>query len=106
MLQVVELTYNYGRTSYSHGNGYSHLAISTRDAARSASHIEQQGGRTIHSNASGTTDNNSRQGDAGSAAWYQAPINASGTKAIPTTGRVVVTTDPDGYKVALVEAEL
>ncbi|KAL3566264.1 hypothetical protein D5086_031679 [Populus alba] len=44
---VLELTYNYGITEYSKGNGYAQIAIGTDDVYKSAEAVKQCGGKII-----------------------------------------------------------
>lgn len=72
---VFELTYNYGRTDYTKGNGYGQVAISTKDVYKSGEQIKAAGGTVTRE---------------------PGPVPGIGTK-------IVATTDPDGYKSVLVD---
>eukprot|EP00878_Enallax_costatus_P000978 GHUV01001110.1.p1 GENE.GHUV01001110.1~~GHUV01001110.1.p1 ORF type:complete len:315 (+),score=58.46 GHUV01001110.1:162-1106(+) len=72
---VIELTYNYGKTEYSKGNGYAQVAISTKDVYKSAEAIRAASGKITRE---------------------PGPVPGLGTK-------ILATTDPDGYKYVLVD---
>lgn len=74
---VLELTYNYGRTDYTKGNGYAQVAISTRDVYKTAEQIREAGGKITRE---------------------PGPVPGIGTK-------ILATTDPDGWKYVLVDEE-
>jgi lactoylglutathione lyase len=74
---VLELTYNYGRTDYTKGNGYAQVAISTRDVYKTAEQIRAAGGKITRE---------------------PGPVPGIGTK-------ILATTDPDGWKYVLVDEE-
>ena len=44
---VVELTYNWGVTSYELGNAYGHIAIEVDDAYKACERVKQRGGTVI-----------------------------------------------------------
>lgn len=44
---VLELTYNYGSTTYTKGNAYNHVALSTSDVHRTAEQIQNSGGKIL-----------------------------------------------------------
>ncbi len=44
---VLELTYNWGVTSYELGNAYGHIAIEVADAYKACERVKQQGGTVI-----------------------------------------------------------
>ena len=71
----IELTYNYGVTTYDHGTAFGHLALATPDVAATCAAIRAAGGNVIR--------------DAGTV--------KGGTTVI------AFVEDPDGYKVELVE---
>lgn len=74
---VFELTYNYGSTEYTKGEGYAQVAISTEDVYKTAEAIKAGGG------------NVSRE---------PGPVPGIGTK-------IVACTDPDGWKIVFVDNE-
>ncbi|MDH5710741.1 MAG: lactoylglutathione lyase [Gammaproteobacteria bacterium] len=71
---VLELTYNWGTSSYELGNGFGHLAIEVDDVYSATKAIRQQGGKIIR--------------DAG-------PMNAG-------TTIIAFAEDPDGYPIELI----
>jgi lactoylglutathione lyase len=72
---VLELTYNYGVSSYDLGTGFGHLAIAVRDAAASCERIRACGGTVTR--------------EAG-------PVKGGTTV-------IAFVQDPDGYKIELIE---
>lgn len=72
---VLELTYNWGVTSYDVGNAFGHIAVSVDDAATACDHIHQQGGKVTR--AAG-------------------PVKGGSTV-------IAFVEDPDGYKIELIE---
>lgn len=74
---VFELTYNYGKDSYEKGGGYAQVAISTQDVYKSAEQIKAAGGNVTRE---------------------PGPVPGIGTK-------ILACTDPDGYKIVLVDNE-
>ena len=72
---VLELTYNYGVSSYDLGAGFGHLAIAVRDAAASCERIRACGGTVTR--------------EAG-------PVKGGTTV-------IAFIQDPDGYKIELIE---
>lgn len=44
---VLELTYNWGVTSYDRGNAYGHIAIEVEDAYKACDLVRQRGGKVI-----------------------------------------------------------
>ena len=44
---VVELTYNWGVTSYELGNAYGHIAIEVDDAYKACERVKQRGGTVL-----------------------------------------------------------
>ncbi len=44
---VLELTYNYGKTSYDIGSAYGHLAIEVEDAYQACAQAKAKGGKVI-----------------------------------------------------------
>ncbi len=71
----IELTYNYGVTSYDLGTAYGHIAIGVSDIRAACEKIRQAGGRI-------TREPGAVQGGATMIAFVQ---------------------DPDGYKIELIE---
>jgi len=71
----IELTYNYGVTSYDLGTAYGHIAIGVADIRAACEKIRQAGGRI-------TREPGAVQGGATMIAFVQ---------------------DPDGYKIELIE---
>ena len=71
----LELTYNHGVDSYDMGSAYGHIAIAVPDAADACSKVRQQGGNVTR--------------DAG-------PVKGGSTV-------IAFVTDPDGYKIELIE---
>lgn len=72
---VVELTYNYGVESYTKGNAYAQIAISTSDVYKTAEIVRKAGGKITRE---------------------PGPISEFGTK-------IVSVLDPDGYKTVFVD---
>ena len=71
----LELTYNHGVDSYDMGSAYGHIAIAVPDAADACSKVREQGGNVTR--------------DAG-------PVKGGSTV-------IAFVTDPDGYKIELIE---
>lgn len=71
---VIELTYNWGVTSYDLGDGYGHIAIEVDDVYRATERIREQGGKILR--------------EAG-------PMNAGSTI-------IAFIEDPDGYPIELI----
>ena len=44
---VIELTYNYGKTSYEMGSAYGHMAIEVDDAYKACEAVKTAGGKVI-----------------------------------------------------------
>ena len=44
---VIELTYNYGKTSYDMGSAYGHMAIEVDDAYKACDAVKAAGGKVI-----------------------------------------------------------
>ena len=44
---VIELTYNYGKTSYEMGNAYGHMALEVEDAYKACEAVKAAGGKVI-----------------------------------------------------------
>ena len=44
---VIELTYNYGKTSYEMGSAYGHMAIEVDDAYKACEAVKAAGGKVI-----------------------------------------------------------
>ncbi len=44
---VLELTYNYGDTSYDMGNAYGHMAIEVDDAYKACEKVKAKGGKVV-----------------------------------------------------------
>ncbi|MBX9676809.1 MAG: lactoylglutathione lyase [Methylotenera sp.] len=44
---VIELTYNYGKTSYEMGSAYGHMAIEVEDAYKACEAVKVAGGKVI-----------------------------------------------------------
>lgn len=74
---VFELTYNYGVTEYTRGDGYAQVAVSTKDVYKTAEAIRAAGGTVTRE---------------------PGPVPGIGTK-------VVACTDPDGWKIVFVDEE-
>ncbi|MBU6437556.1 MAG: lactoylglutathione lyase [Betaproteobacteria bacterium] len=72
---VIELTYNYGVSSYDMGGAYGHIAIEVPDAAAACERIRQAGGTVTR--------------EAG-------PVKGGSTV-------IAFVQDPDGYKIELIE---
>ncbi|HTL76046.1 MAG TPA: lactoylglutathione lyase [Casimicrobiaceae bacterium] len=73
---VLELTYNYGVSSYDIGAGYGHVAIAVPDAAAACAAVRAKGGNVTR--------------EAG-------PVKGG-------TSVIAFVQDPDGYKIELIEA--
>ncbi len=71
----IELTYNWGTDSYDHGNAYGHIALGVPDAAAACAKIKAAGGNVTR--------------EAG-------PVMGGSTV-------IAFVTDPDGYKIELIE---
>lgn len=71
----LELTYNYGTTSYDLGNAYGHIAISTEDIYSAAAAVKANGGAVTRE---------------------PGPVKGGSTV-------IAFVTDPDGYKIELIE---
>jgi lactoylglutathione lyase len=71
---VIELTYNWGVTSYDLGDGYGHIAIEVDDVYKATDDIKARGGKILR--------------DAG-------PMNAG-------TTIIAFVQDPDGYPIELI----
>lgn len=71
---VIELTYNWGVSSYEPGTGYGHIAIEVDDVYQACAGIKARGGRIVR--------------DAG-------PMNAG-------TTIIAFVADPDGYMIELI----
>ena len=74
---VFELTYNHGDHTYTPGDAYAQVAISTKDVYRSAEDIRAKGGNIVRE---------------------PGPVPGIGTK-------IVSIRDPDGWKIVLVDEE-
>lgn len=72
---AIELTYNWGVTSYEIGNGYGHIALEVPDAAAACTEIKRRGGTVTR----------------------EAGPMKHGTTVI------AFVQDPDGYKIELIE---
>ena len=72
---VLELTYNYGVSSYDLGTGYGHVALAVPDAAAACAAVRAKGGNVTR--------------DAG-------PVKGGTTV-------IAFVQDPDGYKIELIE---
>ncbi|MBX9899627.1 MAG: lactoylglutathione lyase [Burkholderiaceae bacterium] len=73
----LELTYNYGVTSYELGTAYGHLAVAVPDAAAACAAVRAKGGNVTR--------------DAG-------PVKGGKTV-------IAFVQDPDGYKIELIERQ-
>lgn len=73
----LELTYNYGVTSYEIGTAYGHIAIAVPDAAAACAAVKERGGHVTR--------------EAG-------PVKGGKTV-------IAFVQDPDGYKIELIERE-
>jgi len=73
---VLELTYNYGVSSYDIGAGYGHVAIAVPDAAAACAAVRAKGGNVTR--------------EAG-------PVKGG-------TSVIAFVQDPDGYKIELIES--
>jgi len=71
---VIELTYNWGKTSYQLGEGFGHIALEVEDVYQATQEIRNRGGKIIR--------------DAG-------PMNAGSTI-------ISFIEDPDGYQIELI----
>lgn len=73
---VIELTYNWGVTTYDKGNAFGHIAIEVEDAYKTSELIKSKGGKVIR--------------EAG-------PMQHGETV-------IAFIEDPDGYKIELIQA--
>jgi lactoylglutathione lyase len=73
---VLELTYNYGVSSYDPGTGYGHVAIAVPDASAACAAVREKGGNVTR--------------EAG-------PVKGGTTV-------IAFVQDPDGYKIELIQA--
>jgi len=73
---VIELTYNWGVTTYDKGNAFGHIAIEVEDVYKSCELIKSKGGKVIR--------------EAG-------PMQHGATV-------IAFIEDPDGYKIELIQA--
>ena len=73
---VIELTYNWGVTTYDKGNAFGHIAIENEDVYKSCELIKSKGGKVIR--------------EAG-------PMQHGATV-------IAFIEDPDGYKIELIQA--
>jgi lactoylglutathione lyase len=73
---VIELTYNWGVTSYDKGNAFGHIAIEVEDAYNTCELIKSKGGKVVR----------------------EAGAMQHGTTVI------AFIEDPDGYKIELIQA--
>ncbi|TAM10574.1 MAG: lactoylglutathione lyase [Nevskiaceae bacterium] len=74
---VLELTWNWGRTSYELGDAYGHIAVAVEDAAKACRDIRARGGKVVR----------------------EAGPMKHGTTVI------AFVEDPDGYKVELIQRD-
>jgi lactoylglutathione lyase len=74
----LELTYNYGVSSYEMGTAFGHLALGVEDVAAACRRIREAGGKVVR--------------DAG-------PVKGGTTV-------IAFVEDPDGYKIELIEREV
>jgi lactoylglutathione lyase len=74
----LELTYNYGESSYEMGTAYGHIAIAVPDVAQACDKVRTQGGNVTRE---------------------PGPVKGGITV-------IAFVQDPDGYKVELIEREL
>ena len=75
---VIELTYNWGVSSYELGNGYGHIAIEVDNAYQACERVKQLGGKVIR--------------EAG-------PMQGSSTV-------LAFIEDPDGYKIEFIQKKI
>ena len=75
---VIELTYNWGVSSYELGTAYGHIAIEVEDAYRACEQVKQRGGKVIR-------EAGARQGSATVLAFIQ---------------------DPDGYMIEFIQKKI
>ncbi|MDH5571588.1 MAG: lactoylglutathione lyase [Gammaproteobacteria bacterium] len=74
---VIELTYNWGTSSYDMGNAFGHIAIEVSDVYRACEQIKQKGGKIIR---------------------HAGPMNAGNTI-------IAFVEDPDGYQIELISTK-
>lgn len=72
---TIELTYNWGKTSYVHGDAFGHIAIGVNDVTKMCNRIKKAGGKIVR--------------EAG-------PVKGG-------TTIIAFAEDPDGYKIELIE---
>ena len=72
---VIELTYNWGRSAYTLGDAFGHIAVEVPDAARACDSVRGKGGKVTR--------------EAG-------PVKGGTTV-------IAFVEDPDGYKIELIE---
>ena len=78
---TVELTYNWGDNSYSHGTGYGHIALSVSDIYATSKHLESIGVNIIRAPGEMTFAS-----------------DETGEKEV-----IAFIEDPDGYRIELIE---
>lgn len=77
---VIELTYNYGEATYSHGTGFGHLAFAASDIRKVCERLLSQGVKLVR--APGPMTHTATNGQRDVIAFVE---------------------DPDGYRVELIE---
>ncbi len=75
---VIELTHNWGVSSYTHGDGFGHIALAVNDAYQACEDVKNRGGKVVR--AAG-------------------PMNAGSTV-------IAFVEDPDGYQIEFIQERL
>lgn len=78
---VIELTYNYGETQYTHGTGYGHMAVAVADIAAAVARLQRLGVKILR--APGPMTHTATNGQRDVIAFIE---------------------DPDSYRIELIEA--
>lgn len=79
---LIELTYNWGDNSYTHGTGYGHLALEVDDVFAACERLGSKGVKILR--------------EPGPMNW---PVDETGHRE-----KIAFIEDPDGYQIELVEA--
>ncbi|GAX75356.1 hypothetical protein CEUSTIGMA_g2800.t1 [Chlamydomonas eustigma] len=82
---VIELTYNYGTSSYIKGNAFSQVAVATKDIQKTAEQVKAAGGKVLAGPTTVPT------------------IVAAGAHDQSSSSLSLVTEDPDGWRIIFVQ---